>query len=74
MGLMDILFGPFERLGWLGGLIWPIILGIITGVAAWYWMVLGVGLLAAVFLVIHTLLTYGLLVFFFYIMWLRRPK
>ncbi len=74
MGLFDILFGAFERFGWLGGLIWPIIIAIVTGIAAWYWLLLGVLALTAVFLVIDTLLTYGFLFFFFYIMWMRRPK
>ena len=74
MGLMDIFFGYFERFGIWGGFIWPIIIAIITGVAGFVWMTMGAAPIVVGILVLDTLLTYGVLVFFFYIMYMGRPK
>ncbi len=74
MGLMDIFFGMFERFGIWGGLIWPIIIAIITGIAGIFWWTMGAAPIVVAILVLDTLLTYGVLVFFFYLMYLGRPK
>ncbi len=74
MGLMDIFFGMFERWGIWGGLVWPIIIAIITGIAGGVWIMMGAVPIVVAILVLDTLLTYGLLVFFFYMMYLGRPK
>jgi hypothetical protein len=74
MGLMDIFFGPFERFGIWGGLIWPIIIAIVTGIAGYVWITLGATPIVIGMLILNTLLTFGVLVFFFYLMYLGRPK
>jgi hypothetical protein len=74
MGLMDIFFGYFERFGIWGGLIWPIIIAIITGIAGYVWITLGATPIVIGMLILNTLLTFGVLVFFFYLMYMGRPK
>ncbi|MFX0168212.1 MAG: hypothetical protein ACFE89_02540 [Candidatus Hodarchaeota archaeon] len=74
MGLMDIFFGPFERYGIWGGFIWPIIIAIITGIAGFVWILQGASPIVVGVLVLDTLLTYGVLIFFFYVMYMGRPK
>ncbi len=74
MDLMGAIFGPFERYGMTGGLILFVIVSIISGVIAAYLIAIGVTLLAGIMFVITSTLTYGLLTFFLYVMWYRRPK
>ena len=74
MGLMDIIFGPWERFGARGGLIILILVAIVGAVFAVWMMFIGAQLGAAVSFILDLTLTYGLLFMFLYIMWLRRPQ
>ncbi len=74
MGLGDIIFGPFERFGLMGGVILLVIIAIIGGVLAAYLVIIGANILAAMSYVLGMTFTYGVLALFIYIMWYRRPK
>ncbi|UCE10451.1 MAG: hypothetical protein JSW61_00570 [Candidatus Thorarchaeota archaeon] len=74
MGLADIIFGPFERFGMMGGVILLLIVAIIGGVLAAYLIVIGANILAAVSYFLGLTFTYGMLALFLYVMWYRRPK
>ncbi|MFW9811053.1 MAG: hypothetical protein ACFFF9_01210 [Candidatus Thorarchaeota archaeon] len=74
MGLMDIIFGPYERFGMRGGFILLILVAIVGVVFAVWMTMIGAQLGAAVSFILDLTLTYGILVMFLYIMWLRRPQ
>jgi len=74
MGLMDILFGPWERFGMRGGFIILIIVAIVGAIFATWMVVIGAQLGAAISFILDLTLTYGVLFMFLYIMWYRRPK
>jgi hypothetical protein len=74
MGLMDILFGPYERFGMRGGWVLLILVAIVGSVFAVWMVSIGTELLSAVSFILDLTLTYGVLVMFLYIMWYRRPK
>ena len=74
MGLGDIIFGPFERFGLMGGVILLVIIAIIGGALAAYLIVIGANILAALSYFLGMTFTYGVLALFIYIMWYRRPK
>ncbi|MFQ5833227.1 MAG: hypothetical protein ACE5H4_11025 [Candidatus Thorarchaeota archaeon] len=74
MGLMDIIFGPYERFGMRGGFVLLILVAIVGSVfAVWMWYI-GAAIGAALSFILDLTLTYGVLVLFLYIMWYRRPK
>ena len=74
MGLMDIIFGPYERFGMRGGFIILILVAIVGTVFAVWMMMIGAQLGAAISFILDLTLTYGVLFMFLYIMWYRRPK
>ena len=74
MGLMDLLFGPYQRFGMRGGIVLLILVAIVGGVFAAWMMVIGAEIGAALSFMLDLTLTYGLLVLFLYIMWYRRPQ
>lgn len=74
MGLMDIIFGPYERFGMRGGFIILILVAIVGAVFAVWMMMIGAQLGAAISFILDLTLTYGVLFMFLYIMWLRRPQ
>ncbi|MFW9809429.1 MAG: hypothetical protein ACFFE6_08630 [Candidatus Thorarchaeota archaeon] len=74
MGLMDIIFGPYERFGMKGGFIILILVAIVSAVFAVWMMMIGAQLGAAISFILDLTLTYGVLFMFLYIMWLRRPQ
>ncbi len=74
MGLMDIVFGPYERFGERGGIVILVVVAIVGAIIAGGLTVIGVQLLAAVSFVIAFTFTYGVLFLFLYLMWYRRPR
>ncbi|MFW9910325.1 MAG: hypothetical protein ACFFEF_17355 [Candidatus Thorarchaeota archaeon] len=74
MGLMEIIFGPYERFGMRGGFIILILVAIVGVVFAVWMMMIGAQLGAAISFILDLTLTYGVLFMFLYIMWLRRPQ
>ncbi len=74
MGLMDVIFGPFERWGMMGGFVLLIIVAVIGALFAVGFIVIGVEILAALSFILDLVLTYGVLIMFLYIMWYRRPR
>ncbi|MFW9847299.1 MAG: hypothetical protein ACFFD6_11150 [Candidatus Thorarchaeota archaeon] len=74
MGLMDLLFGPYQRFGMRGGIVLLILVAIVGGIFAVWMMTIGAEIGAALSFVLDLTLTYGLLVLFLYKMWYRRPQ
>ncbi len=74
MGVMDIVFGPFEKWGMKGAIIILILTVVIASIFAIGLTTVGLSPFAAMSFVVDFTLTYGALFAFLYVMWYNRPK